>query len=134
MPFKHTPAATASSFDDPTLVPHAGLLPVMRHAERSGLQKLAQLWLLIPTDKGANVGAKIFALVAGMVAGADSIEDLRAFSFGHLYQLDAVASRFLTNLSQEAAGLVATVGNELVMVDVDDSIVEVHGYSLTRQL
>ena len=80
--------------------------------------------LTVPTDKGANAGLKVASLVAGMVAGADSIDDmallrhggmgrvfanayapstlgsfLRAFSFGHVRQLDAVASRFLARLA-----------------------------------
>ena len=72
------------------------------------------------TDKGANAGLKVASIVGGMGAGADSIDDmavlrhggmskvfsaayapstfgsfLRAFTFGHVRQLDAVASRFL---------------------------------------
>ena len=78
----------------------------------------------MPTDKGANAGLKVASLVGGMVAGADSIDDmallrhggmgrvfarayapstlgsfLRAFTFGHVRQLDAVASRFLVALA-----------------------------------
>ena len=93
----------------------------------AGLGELADQHLTVPTDKGANAGLKVTSLVAGMVAGADSIDDmallrhggmgrvfadayapstlgsfLRAFSFGHVRQLDAVASRFLTGLA--AAG------------------------------
>ena len=30
----------------------------------------------VPTDKGANPGLKVYSLVAGMLAGADSIDDL----------------------------------------------------------
>ncbi|HRI96332.1 MAG TPA: IS1380 family transposase, partial [Nocardioides sp.] len=108
-----------------------------------------------PTDKGANAGLKVTSLVAGMVAGADSIDDmallrhggmgkvfahayapstlgsfLRSFSFGHVRQLDAVASRFLTALAAQAP-LVATSSDssERVMVDIDDTIIEVHGYA-----
>ncbi len=79
----------------------------------------------MPTDKGANAGLKVSALVAGMVTGADSIDDmavlrhggmkkiftgcyapstlgsfLRSFTFGHVRQLDAVASRFLASLAR----------------------------------
>ena len=36
----------------------------------------------MPTDKGANAGAKVSALVAGMVAGADSIEDMALLRHG----------------------------------------------------
>src|SRR5699024_8129620 len=87
-----------------------------------GLGALAQEHLSVPTDKGARAGAKVAALVAGMVAGTDSIDDmallrhgatkklltgcyapstlgsfLRAFTVGHVRQLDAVASRVLSN-------------------------------------
>lgn len=32
--------------------------------------------LSVPTDKGANAGLKVTSLVAGMIAGADSIDDM----------------------------------------------------------
>ena len=63
-------------FDDPNLVSSAGLVPVMRLAERAGLGQLADQHLTVPTDKGANAGLKVASLVAGMVAGADSIDDM----------------------------------------------------------
>ena len=84
-----------------------------------GSAELVDQFLTVPTDKGANAGLKVTSLVAGMVAGADSIDDmailrhggmrrvfdacyapstlgsfLRTFRFGHVRQLDAVASRF----------------------------------------
>ncbi|HCB04205.1 MAG TPA: IS1380 family transposase [Nocardioides bacterium] len=151
----HTPAATSAVFDDPNLVSSAGLVPVLALARTAGLHALAQRHLSVPTDKGANAGLKVTSLVAGMVAGADSIDDmallrhggmgkvfahayapstlgsfLRSFSFGHVRQLDAVASRFLTALAAQAP-LVATSSDssERVMVDIDDTIIEVHGYA-----
>jgi hypothetical protein len=51
---------------------------------------------------------------------------LRSFSFGHVRQLDAVASRFLAALADRAPLL---PGQDTVLVDVDDTIVEVHGYA-----
>src|SRR3954451_18261238 len=123
----HTSAATSAVFDDPNLVSSAGLVPVLALAERAGLGELADAHLSVPTDKGANAGLKVASLVAGMVAGADSIEDmgllrhggmgrvftrayapstlgsfLRAFTFGHVRQLDAVASRFSIRLADQA--------------------------------
>jgi hypothetical protein len=140
-----------ASFDEPNLVSCAGLVPVMRLAGAAGLDALADRLLSVPTDKGANAGGKVFALVAGMVAGADSIDDmallrhgamrtlftrpyapstlgsfLRAFTFGHVRQLDAVACRFLTGLAASSPLLDV---DGLVLVDVDDTIVEVHGYA-----
>jgi hypothetical protein len=146
----HTTRATSAVFDDPNLVSAAGLVPVLALAATAGLHELALQHLSVPTDKGANAGRKVAALVAGMVAGADSIDDmallrhgamgrvfayayapstlgsfLRSFTFGHVRQLDAVASRFLAGLATQAPILAA----DPVLVDVDDTIVEVHGYA-----
>ena len=154
MQVSHSHAAVAVSFDEPNLVSAAGLVPVMRLAEAVGLQALADAHLSVPTDKGANAGLKLASLVGGMVAGADSIEDmallrhggmkklfkgcyapstlgsfLRAFAFGHVRQLDAVASRFLANLAARAPLLGSPTPEEFVFVDVDDTIIEVHGYA-----
>ena len=99
----------------------------MKLAATAGLQNLADQWLTAPTDKGANAGLKVDSLVGGMAAGADSIDDmailrhggmpkiftacyapstlgsfLRPFTFGHIRQLDAVASRFVRSLAAEA--------------------------------
>jgi hypothetical protein len=54
---------------------------------------------------------------------------LRGFSFGHVRQLDAVASRFLTGLADRAPLTGAAESDGLVLVDVDDTIIEVHGYT-----
>jgi hypothetical protein len=154
MQLSHTLRATSAVFDDPNLVSSAGLVPVLALARSAGLQDLAQKHLTVPTDKGANAGLKVTSLVAGMVAGADSIDDLallrhggmgrvfnrayapstlgsflRAFSFGHVRQLDAVASRFLTGLAATAPLLTTADSADRVMIDVDDTIIEVHGYS-----
>jgi len=146
------------AFDDPNLVSPAGLVPVLALAERAGLADLADEHLSVPTDKGANAGLKVASLVAGMVAGADSIDDmallrhggmgrvfarayapstlgsfLRAFTFGHVRQLDAVAARFLLALAA-LLGLRppppdAGDSGGFTFVDVDDTIVEVHGHA-----
>jgi hypothetical protein len=59
---------------------------------------------------------------------------LRAFTFGHVRQLDAVASRFLTRLTKQTPLVASTTADAIdtagrVMVDVDDTIIEVHGYT-----
>src|SRR5215218_2501063 len=152
MRLSHTGPVGAASFDEPNVVSAAGLVPTMRLAAGAGLDALAGDLLSVPTDKGANAGGKVSALVAGMVAGADSIDDLallrhgamgrvfdrlyapstlgsflRAFTFGHVRQLDAVATRFLGGLAARAPVLPGLAGT--VLVDVDDSIVQVHGYA-----
>src|SRR4029077_19804870 len=134
------------------LVSCAGLVPMAALAHQCGLAALADEHLSVPTDKGSNAGAKVTSLVAGMVAGADSIDDmgllrhgamstvfdrpyapstlgsfLREFAFGHVRQLDAVAVRLLSRLAERTPLLAGIDGP--VMVDLDDTIVEVHGYA-----
>ncbi len=152
MRLSHTLPVGTASFDEPNLVSAAGLVPVMRLAADAGLDVLAGELLRVPSDQGANAGGKVNGLVAGMLAGADSIDDmallrhgamgkvferpyapstlgsfLRSFTFGHVRQLDAVASRFLTGLAGRAPLLPGLDG--MVLVDLDDSIIEVHGHA-----
>ena len=54
---------------------------------------------------------------------------LRAFTFGHVRQLDAVASRFLTALAAQAPQVLGDGTGARVLVDVDDTIIEVHGHA-----
>src|SRR5690625_1084715 len=153
MQLSHTLPVVSASFDEPNLVSSAGLVPLMRLAEQAGLARLGDERLTVPPDKGANAGRKLASLVAGMAAGADSIDDmallrhgamgkifhrpyapstlgsfLRAFTFGHVRQADAIASRFLLALAQRTEFLGRRDDSGTVMVDIDDTIVEVHGY------
>ena len=82
MKLSHTVGSTLQRFDDPNLVSSGGLVPAMALAERAGLRELADKHLTVPTDKGANAGLKVASLVAGMVAGADSIEDMALLRHG----------------------------------------------------
>ncbi len=136
-------------FDDPNLIGSAGLVPVMRLAERAGLNELLRERLSVPS---AHAGGKAACVVAGMLAGADSIDDLdvlrhggmakvftgvrapstlgtflRSFRFGHVRQLDAVASRVVAGLAGVSPRLLAGTRG-LAFVDIDDTIREVHGY------
>jgi hypothetical protein len=54
----------------------------MRLADRAGPRGLADRWLSVPTEQGANAGKKVASLVAGMIAGADSIEDMALLRHG----------------------------------------------------
>ncbi len=153
MQLSHTPPVVSATFDEPNLVSVAGLVPLIALAEQAGLRELADEHVRVPTDKGAHAGLKISSLVAGMAAGADSIDDmallrhgamgkilpggyapstlgsfLRSFTFGHVRQVDAVASRFLLKLAARTAVLGSADDTGWVMVDLDDTIVEVHGY------
>ena len=138
-------------FDDPNLVSCAGLAPVLQLAERAGLPCLVAEHVRLGKPGGVNPHLKIPALVAGMVAGADSIDDmallrhgamkrlftgvrapstlgtfLRTFTFGHIRQLDAVASRLLVNLAGQVPLLTGV--SELAYVDVDDTLRQTYGY------
>jgi hypothetical protein len=78
----HTRPVGSAVFDEPNLVSGAGLVPLMALARRAGLAQLAETWMSVPTDKGANAGAKVCSLVAGMAAGADSIDDMAVLRHG----------------------------------------------------
>jgi hypothetical protein len=52
---------------------------------------------------------------------------LRGFAFGHVRQLDAVASRLLGRLHERTPLLAGIDG--AVIIDLDDTIIEVHGYA-----
>src|SRR5256885_441228 len=111
-------AGVEVKFDDDRVVSDAGVMLVATLAQRLGIEALAQqlVWLRRDRAGAANAGRKIVALVYAMVLGADSIDDtdilragrtrrllggwipapstlgtfLRAFTFGHLRQLDAL--------------------------------------------
>src|SRR3954466_16346448 len=153
MQLSHVRPVVSATFDEPNLVGAAGLVPLMSLARKAGLRELADERMSVPTDKGANAGLKLSSLVAGMAAGADSIDDmallrhggmgkvftgayapstlgsfLRSFAFGHVRQADAVASRFLLNLAEHTRLFGGVEDAGTVLLDIDDTIVEVHGY------
>lgn len=139
-------------FDDPNLIGTAGLVPVLQLGESAGLDDLLaeHLWVGSP-----NAAAKAGCVIGGMLAGADSIDDLdllrhgamprlfgglrapstlgtylRSFTHGHVQQLDAVSSRLLAGLAARAPGLLAGAGpHGIAFIDVDDSVRQVHGYA-----
>ncbi|MGI8881244.1 MAG: IS1380 family transposase [Jatrophihabitans sp.] len=152
MQLTHRSSSLSAAFDEPSLVSVGGLVPVLAMAERAGLRALLDKQLTVPSDKGAHAGAKAVALVAGMVAGADSIEDmdllrhggmarlftgiyapstlgsfLRSFAFGHVRQLDAVAARLVADLVTQAP-LLRDAG-QIAYLDVDDTIRAAYGYA-----
>lgn len=139
-------------FDEERLVSDAGIALVATLAGRLGVERLAQqLVRLRPDRPGArNVGRKVMSLVYAMLLGADSIDDcdllrsgrtrrlvggwvaapstlgtfLRAFTFGHVRQLD----RLLGEALSRAWGAGAGPGSDRLVVDVDSFVGEVHGY------
>jgi hypothetical protein len=148
----HDPARTHASFDDPNLVSRAGLVPLMALAGRCGLADLAGEHVKIASRTGVNAHLKIPGLVAGMAAGADSIDDmdvlrhgampevfggirapstlgsfLRSFTWGNVRQLDAVARQFLSAL---AAGTPLLPGaGVLAFIDMDSMQKRVYGHA-----
>jgi len=145
MKLSHIPRV-AATFDETNLIPSAGLVPVMALARRAGLAARVSAKLTVPGPAGCDAAAKVSSIVAGMLTGADSIDDLdvlregavgkvlpgvkapstvgtflRAFTFGHVRQLGAVAAGFLVAL----AGLVPL----LTWLDVDDTMRETYGYA-----
>jgi hypothetical protein len=157
--------AVRVAFDEPRLVSDAGLLLTATLAERLGIEELVNesVWLGYRVAGAAFPGRKVMSLVHGMLAGADSIDDmnvlragstglilghrvmapstlgtfLRAFSFGHVRQLDHVLDVALGRAWDAGAG-----PDELpLVIDIDSFIGEVHGdhkqgagYGYTRQL
>ena len=147
---------TRTVFDDPNLVGSSGLVPALLLSRAAGLDSLAEEHLEVDCP---NPEVKTTAIVAGMVAGATSINAmdrlrhgampklfsgivapstigtyLRAFTQGQIAQLDAVASRFLVGLIGLVGGLLAgargTSGQDGIMFcDVDDTIRQVYGYA-----
>ena len=78
----HDPAKTHATFDDPNLVSRAGLVPVMALAQRAGLPDLVAEHVRIARSCGVNAPVKVSCLAAGMIAGADSIDDMDLLRHG----------------------------------------------------
>jgi Transposase DDE domain group 1 len=145
----------AVRFDEEILVSCAGLVPVMQLAEDSGLHELVAGTVRISDppipSTGVNPAGKISSIVAGMAAGADSIEDLgvlrhggmpelfgevyapstlgsflRAFSWGHALQLAAAARDWLVRLAG-CTPVLAGAG-QMAYVDIDSLLRRVYGH------
>jgi hypothetical protein len=147
----HGLARTHASFDDPNLVSRAGLVPVMALAQRAGLPGLVAAHVRPGGPCGVNAVLKIPCLVAGMAAGADSIDDmdllrhgampglfggirapstlgshLRSFSWGNVRQLEAVSRLLLGELARRAPLLPGR--EQLAFVDIDATQKRVYGH------
>ena len=147
----HSLARTHASFDDPNLVSRAGLVPVMALAQRAGLTELVAEQVRPGGPCGVNAPAKIGCLVAGMTAGADSIDDmdllrhgamdalfggirapstlgshLRSYSWGNVRQLEAVNRQLLAELARRAPLLPGK--DVLAFVDIDSMQKRVYGH------
>ena len=139
-------------FDDRRAVADAGIVLAATLAARLGIETLVKRCLCLGQRTGAaNAGSKVMTLISAMLLGADSIDDceilrsgrtgallghrvaapstlgtfLRAFTFGHVRQLDRVLAKALERAWAAGAG----PGEGRLMVDVDSFIGEVHGYA-----
>lgn len=138
-------------FDDERVVSDAGVVLVATLAGRLGVEALAAKLVRLRRDRpgAANAGRKVMAVVYAMMLGADSIDDtdvlgagrtrrllggwlpapstlgtfLRAFTFGHVRQLDALLGQALERAWQAGAG----PGAGRLVLDVDSFVGEVCG-------
>ncbi len=163
-PVSHRIDRLAVSFDDPSLVANAGLLLPATVMVRLGVEQLVDATVrLVGRVGGSRPGRKLCTLIATILAGGSHIDHanmlragatqrvlgfrvmapstlgtfLRAFTFGHLRQLDKVSAETLHRAWSAGAG---PDDNELV-IDLDSTICEVHGdhkqgaaYGYTRRL
>jgi hypothetical protein len=138
-------------FDDERVVANAGVMLPALLAQRLGIEQLVDQAVCLGGRPGAaNPGRKVMTMVSAMALGADCIEDcdilrsgqtaavlggrvaapstlgtfLRAFTFGHVRQLD----RVLADSLQRAWAAGAGPGDQRLVVDVDSFVGEVHGY------
>jgi hypothetical protein len=148
---KGLPDATRVLFDDERAVANAGVLLPAVLAERLGIEALVDRTVDLGKREGAaNPGRKVMTLVSAMALGADCIDDcallrsgqtrvvlghavaapstlgtfLRAFTFGHVRQLDRVLAEALSRAWAAGAG----PGGDRLIVDVDSFVGEVYGY------
>jgi hypothetical protein len=147
----HTANTVSVRFDEANLVSCAGLVPLLRLTETIGLAELITDRVDLGIPAGANTADKALSVVAGMAAGADSIDDLdlirhggtsrlftgirapstcgtwlRGFTHGHTRQLASATAEALIRLTHRVPRLVSGV-QELAFLDIDAKIKEIYG-------
>jgi hypothetical protein len=139
-------------FDDERVVSDAGIALVATLAGRLEIEALVRRFVRLARDRpgAANAGRKVMALIYAMLLGADCIDDcdvlragrtrrllggwlpapstlgtfLRAFTFGHVRQLDRLLAETITRAWRVGAG----PGDDRVVVDVDSFIGDIYGH------
>jgi hypothetical protein len=139
------------NFDDERVVSDAGVALVATLTQRLGLEALAGEVVRLRRERpgAANAGRKVMALLYAMLLGADSIDDadvlragqarrllggwipapstlgtfLRAFTFGHVRQLDKLLGEALERAWRFGAG----PGEDRLVIDVDSFVGQVCG-------
>jgi hypothetical protein len=141
-------------FDEHNLVSASGLIPVLELAEQTGLSKLIGEHVDLPSTRVAsgavNAAGKLSSIIAGMICGADCIDDvnvlraggtprvfdevyapstlgifLREFTFGHANQLAAVARAHLAALAKRTPLLPGI--EQRAFLDIDSLLRPVYG-------
>lgn len=140
----------AIAFDDDHAIAYAGLIQPAILAQRLGLQDLLDQYVQLGKAAGhAHVGAKALTLIHSFLAGGECIDDanllraggteavlghdvlapstlgtfLRSFTWGHVRQLDRVASEALARAWRAGAG----PGDGPLTLDIDSTICETYG-------
>lgn len=155
MQSSHTFSTESAVFDERNLVSAAGLVSVLELAEQAGLSRLIGEYVDLPSTRVAsgavNPAGKLITIIAGMMCGADSIDDanllraggtprvfdevyaastvgilLREFSFGHVNQLAAVARAHLIALAARTPLLPGS--DERMCLDIDSLLRPVYGH------
>ena len=147
----HSLAKIQATFDDPNLVSRAGLVPVMALAQRAGLAALAGEHVRPAGRCGVNPQVKVPGIVAGMIGGAGSIDDLdllrhgamgalfggirapstlgsflRSFTWGNVLQLGKVNRLLLSELARRAPLLPGK--DTLAFIGIDSQQKRVYGH------
>jgi hypothetical protein len=146
----------AAAFDDENLVSCAGLVPVMELAQQTGLSNLIEEHVAFRCERipsgAAHPTPKLTSIIAGMAAGADSIDDLdviraggmtklfdgvyapatlgillREFTHGHTRQLASVLRRHLVALATRT-DVLDGIGDQ-TFVDIDSLLRPVYGHA-----
>jgi hypothetical protein len=143
-------ARLTCAFDDERAVANAGLVLASTLADQLGIEEVIDESLDLGERPGAaRPGRKLLTLVHSALVGGDSIEDadvlrcgetervlahrvmapstlgtfLRAFTFGHVRQLDSAFETILARAWAAGAG----PGSEGLTIDLDSTVVEVAG-------
>lgn len=144
------PDSVSVEFDDGRLVANAGLLLVATLSRRLGIEQMVDKMVNLGERAGASrPGRKVLTLIHAIAAGADSIDDadvlragateallghkamapstlgtfLRAFTFGHVRQLDRVLGETIKRAWAAGAG----PGAKRLTIDIDSFLGEAKG-------
>jgi hypothetical protein len=148
----HSAANTSARFDDPNPVSCVGLVPVTRLAQRCDLTGLVRQHVAVTVAVGANAHLKVPGVVAGMITGADRIDDLdvprhggmtelfggvrapstlgsflRGFTWGTVRQLEVMSRRLLADRAVRTP--VLADARVMAHLDIDSHQRRVYGHA-----